>query len=504
MTNWNVMDFGAKADGVTNDAPAIQSAIDACHRSGGGRVCVPAGEYLCGSILMQSGVELHLESGCRLVISHNPADILSHPGVEEEKGSGCGFFLGANGAHNIALTGLGCIDGQGDRLMYDDGMDGGFAESPLMFDREVFRPRMTLFVGVEHFLVRDVTFCNSAMWTLHLAGCRHVRVDGIKIFNNVRGPNTDGIDPDCCQDVVISNCFIKTGDDAIVVKSTQEMHRRFGSCENIVITGCTLYSRDSALKIGTETHGDIRNILFTNCVIEDCSRAVGIWVRDGATVERVQISHLVGAVRRYADAPGRPHTPGWWGKGEPIFLSACPRKGQSGHCGSIRDISVSHLQLCCEAGIFLSADEKGAIQNVTLNEIQMEMKRQGTQPSGYFDEQPSAKNVYPHSIPALYADGVQRLRVRDLTVAHRPSPREEGWRELLELHRCIDVSVTGLEGGPYLPGIAAITVSDSTPLLLKDSRVCRTGLLASDPSLVITQNVDLLPQELSTSPDALE
>lgn len=500
MTSWNPMDFGAKADGATNDAPAIQAAIDACHQAGGGRVEVPAGDYLCGSIMLKSGVELHLALGCRLIVSLDPKDILTHPGVVEEKGSGAGFFLGANGAKNIALTGLGKIDGQGCKLMYDDGLDGGFAESPLMFDREVFRPRMTLFVDVEHFLVRDVTFQDSAMWTLHLAGCRHVRVDGIKIRNNVRGPNTDGIDPDSCQDVIISNCFIKTGDDAIVVKTTQEMTKRFGPCENIVITGCTLYSRDSALKIGTETHGNIRNIVFANCVVEDCSRAVGIWVRDGAVVEKVQVSGLVGSLRRYADAPTRPHTPGWWGKGEPVFLSACRRKGMGNFPGIIRDISVSNLQLRCESGIFLSADEaisdKAMIQNISLLDVQMELVRQGTQPSGFFDEQPSEKNVYPHSIPAFYANGVRGLRVKGLTVFHRPSPREEGWRELMELHHCQDVRLSELDGGTYVPDIPAITLSDCRGVQLRDSRIHNTQLVTNHLGMLAMRSVELAEEPL--------
>jgi len=496
MSVWNVRDFGAIPDGVTNAAPAIQSAIDACNAAGGGKVVVPAGDYFCGSILIKSNVELHLELGCRLIISLDPKDILTHPGVLEEKGSGAGFFLGANGAKNIALTGLGVIDGQGDQVMYDDGMDGGFAESPLFFDLDVFRPRMTLFVDVENFLVRDVTFKDSSMWTLHLAGCRHVRVDSIKILNNVRGPNTDGIDPDSCQDVVITGCFIKTGDDAIVVKTTQEMSRRFGACENIVISNCTLLSRDSALKIGTETHGDIRNIVFSDCVVEDCSRAVGIWVRDGATIENIQVNNLVGTLRRWADAPTRIHTPGWWGKGEPVFISACRRKGKENIPGYIRDIRVSNLQLKCESGIFMSSDETATgaplIENITLNGIDMQFKRQGTQPSGFFDEQPSAKNVYPHSIPALYANGVKKLRVKDLTVGHIPSSREEGWKELLELHHCEDVAVTGLEGSTYQSGIPAITVSDSTPIRLKDCRIGNTMTLSDTPELVTAQDVELI------------
>ena len=494
MPQWNATDFGAVPDGKTNAAPAIQAAIDKCSGSGGGRVVVPAGDYLCGSIELKSGVELHLELGCRLIVSLNPEDIHTHPGVVEEKGSGAGYFLGANGAKNIALTGLGKIDGQGFRVMYDDGLDGGFQESPLMF--EGFRPRMTLFVDVEDFLVRDVTFFDSSMWTLHLAGCRHVRVDGIKIFNNTRGPNTDGIDPDCCQDVVISNCIIKTGDDAIVVKATQEMARRFGPCRDIVITGCTLHSRDSALKIGTETHGDIRNIVFSNCVIEDCSRAVGIWVRDGAVLENIQVSHLTGSVKRYADAPTRPHTPGWWGKGEPVFLSACQRKGKDNLPGTIRNVSVSDVMLDCEAGLFLCGRDGGTIENILFKDISMRFRRQGTQPTGFFDEQPSERNVYPHSIPALYARGVEGLTVKGWQVKYEKSPRQEAWAHLAELESCSDVLLKEVRGGPAESGIPAIKLTDCKEVALTDSAIENTRTLTEEEALLAVKDVRLTDKPL--------
>lgn len=490
MPQWNIIDFGAVPDGKTNAAPAIQSAIDKCTSSGGGRVIVPAGDYFCGSIELKSNVDLHLELGSRLIVSLNPQDIHTHPGIVEEKGSGAGYFLGANGAKNIALTGFGKIDGQGYKVMYDDGLDGGFQESPLMF--EGFRPRMTLFVDVEDFLVRDVTFADSSMWTLHLAGCRHVRVDGIKIFNNTRGPNTDGIDPDCCQDVVISNCIIKTGDDAIVVKSTKEMARRFGPCQNIVITGCTLHSRDSALKIGTETHGDIKNIVFSNCIIEDCSRAVGIWVRDGAVLENIQISHLTGSVKRYADAPSRPHTPGWWGKGEPIFLSACRRKGMDNVPGVIRNVSVSDVMLDCEAGLFLCGRDGGVIKDILFKDIFMRFRRQGTQPTGFFDEQPSERNVYPHSIPALYAYGVDRLAVKGWKVQYEKGPQQEAWAHLAEFCGCRDVQLEGVRGGPAESGLPAMKIEDCKEIEMVDSSIENTQELTerSSPNLKL-RNVRL-------------
>ena len=419
--------YGAVPDGKTNCAAAIQAAVDEAHRAGGGIVLVPAGRYLSGSVLLRSNVELHLEAGAVLISSLKEEEILPFPASPEEgevDGWNGGFFLGARDAENVTLSGQGIIDGQGDQVFADVDVDSGFHECPLQV--AAFRPRLILFENVRNLTVRDVTLKDAAFWTLHMAGCRHVRIHDIQIFNDDRGANNDGIDPDCCQDVVISNCIVHTGDDAIVLKSTAPMARRYGPCENILISGCILHSRDSALKIGTETHGVIRNVILSDCIARDCSRGIGIWVRDGGTVEHIRIHHLTGAVRRYADAYALPGAPGWWGKGEPVFLSATPRKGkETDFPGILRDISVSDVDMLCESSIFLGGEKNSPIERVRLREIHLTMVRQGTQPGGLFDEQPSTRHIYPHSIPALYARHVRGLRLADSSVQF--TGEQEAW-----------------------------------------------------------------------------
>ena len=253
---YNILSCGAVADGRTNCATAIQNAVDTASAAGGGRVIIPAGQYLSGSVLLKDNVELYLESGAVLISSLDPVDIKPFPqggnGVNPDDtadGWQSGFFLGASHAKNVTISGMGTIYGQGDQVFLDKNEDNGFHECPKTC--EAFRPRMMLFEDVENFTVRDVTLKDAAFWTLHMAGCQNVRIDGIKILNDDRGANNDGIDPDCCRNVVIANCIVSTGDDAIVVKSTGPMSRRYGVCENITITNCVLHSRDSALKISS-------------------------------------------------------------------------------------------------------------------------------------------------------------------------------------------------------------------------------------------------------------
>ena len=416
MTEYNILDFGAVPGGEYNCGPAIQQAVDTATANGGGRVVIPAGRFLSGTVLLKSNVELHLESGAVLLSSLNEEDILPFPAGEEDdnKDTGWdgGYFLGAKNAQNVTISGMGVIDGQGDKVFADLNEDNGFHECPKAV--AAFRPRMMLFEAVENFTVKDVTLKDAAFWTMHMAGCRHVRISNIMILNDDRGANNDGIDPDCCQDVVITGCIVRTGDDAIVVKSTKPMAKRYGPCQNITITNCVLHSRDSALKIGTETHGVIRNVLLADCVVEDCSRGIGVWVRDGGVVEDVHVHHLTGAVRRYADRYAVPGAPGWWGKGEPIFVSATRRQGKpDSFPGTIRNVSFDHIYLKGESCIFVAGEKDCRIQNVRLSDVCVTLEKQGTQPGGLFDEQPSIRHIYPHSIPALYARSVDGLRLRD-------------------------------------------------------------------------------------------
>ena len=203
---FNILDYGADKSGRVNSACAIQKAIDDCSEKGG-RVYVPAGRFLSGFLRLRSNVELYLEQGAELI---------------SDLGETSGYFLYADNEKNITISGEGRVDGQGRLRFEEDGADGGYGECPLNVTGD--RPRTSFFENIENLTVRNITFYDAAFWTLHMAGCKNVLIDGIRILNNDRGPNNDGIDPDCCQNVVIQNCFIESGDDSIVVKATKSMY----------------------------------------------------------------------------------------------------------------------------------------------------------------------------------------------------------------------------------------------------------------------------------------
>jgi polygalacturonase len=443
---YNIEKYGAKADGVTNNRKAIQKAIDDCSNAGGGRVVIPAGKYASGTLTLKSFVELHLETGAVLTccLDEDPSVDSAFPYKDSSPDMGWdgGCFLCAFHARDISITGSGVIYGRGDQIFYDDGADGDFHECPENVRTEK-RPRLTFFEDIQNLTVTGVTFRDAAFWTLHMAGCRCVLIDGIRIQNDPRGANNDGIDPDTCKNVVISNCIIQTGDDAIVVKNSEAIAKKYGNCENIIIHHCILSSHDSALKIGTETFQGIRNILLSDCEFLDCSRGIGIWARDGAVIEEIHVHHVTGNVKRFADCPGRKFAPRWWGKGEPVFISATPRKNSRINPGKIRNVSFDHVYLTAESSVFISGEENSAIQNVEIQDMHLTLVRQGTQSYGIFDEQPSERDVYEHAVPAVFARWVENLTVDGKI------KRTGGYRKypLVELVDCklTEISVKELE-----------------------------------------------------------
>ena len=320
---YDILQYGAVGDGTTNDGPAIQKAIDACAAAGGGRVLVPGGHiYKCGSILLHSHVELHLEHGSRLKASENKEDFLEveaayrdHyrdtslkvPSYEncEYDGEPKNYFIMAKDAEDVCISGSGVIDGSEENFYGE--IDHNFIEG-------TYYPRipMLLMKGVQHLTIREVTLTRSAFWTVHMVGCQDVLIDGIRILNNLKMVNCDGIDPDHCRNVRINNCHIESADDCIVFKTT-EKNAYLGPCENIVVSNCTLTSTSAAIKFGTESVSDFRNITVTNCVISRTNRGISLMLRDGGNIENVTFANLHINTRMFSDQ--------WWGEAEAICVT---------------------------------------------------------------------------------------------------------------------------------------------------------------------------------------
>ena len=256
---YDIIAFGAKGDGKTDDAAAIQRAINACSAAGGGTVIIPAGHtFLCGPLQLASYVNLHLEPNSRLLANPDES-IYTESAFRENRGEGMMWISGKD-LKQISITGTGEIDGNGIAFMGKE-LDDSYELKPVTdFDP---RPHVLTLINVEKTVIRDITIRNSAYWTIHLIGCYDALIDGISLLNNLKIRNGDGIDVDHSKKVRIANCFIESGDDCICLKNRREFEEH-GSCEDIVVTNCVMTSRSCAIKIGSENMDKIDNVLFNN------------------------------------------------------------------------------------------------------------------------------------------------------------------------------------------------------------------------------------------------
>ncbi len=271
----NVRHFGARGDGVALDTSALQKAIEACARQGGGTVYLPPGRYRTGTLRLKSWITLELETGATLLGSH---DLAHYPPIIPSIRSFTDTYterslIYGEDLQGVTLQGRGVIDGQGAAF-------GGNGDYKV-------RPYLIRFVGCRNVLVRDLTLKDSPMWVQHYLACDDLRLDGLTVVSTCNA-NNDGMDIDACQRVRITNCNIQSGDDAIVLKST--LNR---PCRHVVITNCVLSSLCNAFKLGTESNGGFADIALSNCAIYDTALAgIALETVDGGVLERVTASNI--------------------------------------------------------------------------------------------------------------------------------------------------------------------------------------------------------------------
>lgn len=371
MSDYNLLDFDARGDGLSNDAAAIQRAIDTCHARGGGRVIVPAGRvFLTGTITLQTNVELHLERGATLLGSPHWADYsvrlavgaLSGGTVSGEKPA-LSMLITADDAENVAITGGRVIDGNGRAFIV---RDLGY-----IYQMKEERP-FTLFLRRCHNLtMRDVVIRDAALWTVRLSGCEDVLIHAIHIENDLKLPNNDGIDLDRCRNVRISDCQIVTGDDCICLKCCQET-TGMGPCENITVTNCTLVSTSSALILGAEVREPIRNVIFDACVIRSSHRGLAIHLSEESTIENVLFSNIIVETRYFHEK--------WWGRGEPIYITAIPWTAEHA-IGKVKHIRFQNILCRSENGVYIHGWTPGLIDDLLLENVRVELDKWSSWPA---------------------------------------------------------------------------------------------------------------------------
>jgi polygalacturonase len=425
---FDVAKYGAVGDGKTLDTAAIQKAIDAAAGSGGPAQVLVRGKkkYLVGTLVLRSKIDFHLSDDALLIASTNSKDYrVGSEGV-----------LVANGAEGLKISGTGNIDGQALKFMT------GFDKEGDWYKPAAFRPKMFILTACKGLEVNGISFSMAPQWGLHMVGCEHVLVDRLKVRNSLDVPNCDGIDPDHCRDVEIRNCDIVCGDDAIVIKSTRE-GAKFGASSNVVVKDCVLETKDSGLKIGTETVDVIHDVRFERCEIKNSARGLTIQLRDEGDVYNVTFADIRFTAHNTA--------PPWWGRGEAISLTAIPRK-PGVKVGKIHDIHFRNIKGKAENSARIDGSAQSRIRNVTMENVTLNFDKWTKYPGGVFDNRPTTAipDIEQHKTAGIIIRRADNIELKDCAVTWgKDSP--DYFTYAVETENVSGVKLTNFKGNAAHP-----------------------------------------------------
>jgi len=336
----NIVDFGAVGDGKTNNSAAFARAIDACAVAGGGRVIVPAGNWLTGPIRLESNIDLHVDAGAVVQFSPNRDDYpLQIGNYEGQPTVICASPLSGDNLHDVSITGAGVFDGHGEvwrsvkrnkvtgdqwnALVQSGGVVDAHSSTwyptqiwitgqkaldalkksnqpPRIEDyrkyRDMLRPPLVSLSNSRNLVLDGPTFRNSPSWNVHLLYSEGITVRHVTIFNPYYAQNGDGIDIDSCRHVLLTDSRISAGDDVICLKSGRDAAgRRAGRpTEDVTVARCALGTGHGGIAIGSEMSGGVRNVEVYDCTLSGTDN--GIWFKTvrgrGGVVQNINIHDI--------------------------------------------------------------------------------------------------------------------------------------------------------------------------------------------------------------------
>lgn len=415
-------------------ARMIQEAINTCAAQGGGRVVLKAGEYRSGTVILKSGVTLHLEKNAVLLGSSQIGDYFVKEGMPTA-------LLFAEGAENIAITGEGTVDGNARVTRRRKGVIPDWVESKKTFGtwipafeyEQPSRPiSLVHFADCRNVVMDGIHLVDSPRWTLHLLGCSDVVLRTLTIRTPPMASNGDGIDLDGCRDVLVEDCDIETGDDAICLKNS----RTWGfarPCRNITIRRCRAFSGTHGFCIGHETQDDFENITVSDLDIGPANghrtlTGIGLGSIDGGSLRHIRISDIrmtevVAPFQIRLSNEGkvfRGHTPGA-AYHEKIMGRRPP--------GEIRDIVLENITVRGATGnSFVSGLSGHPLQDLCFRNIRVEFVGE-IDSSDVNHEVPELVAEYPHNemwrlLPA-YGFFFRHIEGLELSVIEITATREK-------------------------------------------------------------------------------
>ena len=479
--SYSIKSYGATGDGKTVVTKALQQAVDACNRAGGGTVEVPAGTYVIGTVFLKSNVELHLAGGAVLKGSPNLADY--HGYTMPVYGQNYYGMLFTENAENVALTGQGTVDGN-NPVFYDftqakqlDSVTtrytrqknnyrhvaSGIGDGPVV---PKDRPRqMVVFSVCKNVRVSNVSLLNSPFWTLHFADCTSVSVTGLKLYSGMLVPNADGVDFTDCSNVTVSDCDIQAGDDALVIGGYNHhfeipgFHNLRHVSENFTVTNCNLQSASSGIRIGYLDQNSVRNVTVSNCNITNSTRGINISLRDEGSLENLVFSNMrIETKLRTGD---------WWGNGEPIHVSAIRgNENKSVKLGQIKNVQFNNITCRGENGILVYGTEESMIKDVTFSNVTFdfvdsplnEVAGGNVDLRGNLDPR---FGLFARDIPGLLAEQVDGLTIENFKL-NWVAPRASFLTNGLEVSHFKNLRIADFQG------TGAPTNARAQPVVLRD------------------------------------
>lgn len=483
---FNIVDYGAVPDGQTKNTEAIRKAIAACKTAGGGTVWVPAGQFFTGPIILASNITLHVDAGAHLLFSQSSEDYPTVQGrwngVYRYGHCPCVF---AENAENVSVVGRGILDGQGKawwdavRKQADGEISPQLRERIAEFDRlditlglpgiqgyrpsHMGRPSLLRFKECRNVLVQGVTLTNSPFWTLHPLFCENVTIHAVTLINPPDSTNTDGINPDSCRNVRISDCYVDVGDDCVTIKSGyDEDGRRIGRpCENITVTNCTMVHGHGGVVIGSEMSGGVRNVVISNCIFDGTHRGIRIKSRRGrgGIVEDIRVSNIIMrrvlaplVINLYYSCGGDPNDKYLYGSDPKPIDEGTP---------IIRNIHFANITARDIRGTaaFLYGLPEMPIEGLTFTDIRMSPdphETQGGWPAAFW------------GMDAMVARGFNCTNARNIVLKNIDISARQG--PAVNLASVADVEVLDLRAAVADSQVPAVVLADSKSVIIRDSR----------------------------------
>lgn len=408
---FDVRDFGAAADGESVSTAFIQRAIDACSGSGGGVVLIAGGRFVTGTIYLKDNVTLHVAEGAVLLGSTDIADYATdtHKNIYANESHMDRCLVFARNASHVGIEGKGTIDGQGHTRHFP--ADGAQ------------RPMLLRFLECRHLRMHDINLVNPASWTSAWLYCEDIVVGGVRVESRANW-NGDGLDFDGCRNVRVHGCSFDTSDDSICLQAS----RADTPCADITVSGCVFVSKWAGMRIGMSSMGDFENVTVTNCIFRDIDDAgLKIQMCEGGAMRNMLFSNLV-----MQNVP-RPvlMTFNRFRMGVDTPQDVPPMKTM-GHM-QFSNITVDNTMLDgVPCGIVLSGVPGHPIEDITFHNISLRLPGGGTADDAAVGELPSFVDVRPEfyvlgekmPFAGFYARHARNLRLSEIRFgAAKPDAR---------------------------------------------------------------------------------